>query len=85
VTAEDEALFAADDRSTPAQFPAGMNWRHHISAEPAVLVGKPVIHGTRLADEFVLGVIAAACGKPCFCFASLTCPSLRPSRESAIS
>jgi hypothetical protein len=35
-----------------------MNWRDHITADPAVLVGKPVIRGTRLAVEFVLGLIA---------------------------
>jgi len=35
-----------------------MNWQEHITAEPAVLVGKPVIRGTRLAVEFILGLIA---------------------------
>lgn len=35
-----------------------MNWRDYITADPAVLVGKPVIRGTRLAVEFVLGLIA---------------------------
>lgn len=35
-----------------------MNWQNHITADPAVLVGKPVIRGTRLAVEFVLGLIA---------------------------
>jgi len=36
-----------------------MNWHHYITADPAVLVGKPVIRGTRLAVEFILGLIAA--------------------------
>jgi uncharacterized protein (DUF433 family) len=35
-----------------------MNWQEHIIADPTVLVGKPVIRGTRLAVEFVLGLIA---------------------------
>ena len=30
----------------------------YITADPAVLVGKPVIRGTRVAVEFVLGLIA---------------------------
>jgi uncharacterized protein (DUF433 family) len=36
-----------------------MNWRDHIEANPAVLVGKPVITGTRLAVDFLLGLFAA--------------------------
>lgn len=35
-----------------------MNWQEHITVDPAVLVGKPVLTGTRLAVEFVLGLIA---------------------------
>jgi uncharacterized protein (DUF433 family) len=35
-----------------------VNARDHIVVDPAVLVGKPVIRGTRLAVEFVLGLIA---------------------------
>ena len=35
-----------------------MNWQEYIAADPAVLVGKPVIRGTRLAVEFILGLIA---------------------------
>ena len=35
-----------------------MNWQEHITADPAVLVGKPIVRGTRLAVEFVLGLIA---------------------------
>jgi uncharacterized protein (DUF433 family) len=35
-----------------------MNWQEHITADPSVLVGKPVIKGTRLAVEFVLELIA---------------------------
>lgn len=35
-----------------------MNWQDYITADPAVLVGKPVIRGTRLSVEFILGLIA---------------------------
>ena len=35
-----------------------MNWQEHITADPAVLVGKPIVRGTRLAVEFILGLIA---------------------------
>ena len=35
-----------------------MNWQEHITADPSVLVGKPVIKGTRLAVEFILELMA---------------------------
>jgi uncharacterized protein (DUF433 family) len=35
-----------------------MTWTDHIQADPQVLGGKPVIKGTRLAVEFVLGLLA---------------------------
>ncbi len=35
-----------------------MNWRDHIHTDPAVLVGKPVIKGTRLSVDFLLGLLA---------------------------
>jgi uncharacterized protein (DUF433 family) len=33
-------------------------WEERISVDPAVLVGKPVIKGTRLSVEFVVGLLA---------------------------
>ena len=35
-----------------------MNWQDYITVDPAILVGKPIIRGTRLAVEFILGLIA---------------------------
>jgi uncharacterized protein (DUF433 family) len=36
-----------------------MNWQERISINPAILVGKPVIRGTRLSVEFVVGLMAS--------------------------
>ena len=36
-----------------------MNWKEHIHADPEILVGKPVIKGTRLSVEFLLGLYKA--------------------------
>lgn len=35
-----------------------MEWRDRIEVDPAVLVGKPVIKGTRLAVEFVMELLS---------------------------
>jgi uncharacterized protein (DUF433 family) len=35
-----------------------MNWKEFIVADPNVLVGKPVIKGTRLAVELILDRLA---------------------------
>jgi uncharacterized protein (DUF433 family) len=35
-----------------------MNWRERISADPAVLVGKAVIRGTRISVELVMDLLA---------------------------
>ena len=34
-----------------------MNWHDRISVDPSVLVGKPVIRGTRIAVEFVVDLL----------------------------
>jgi len=34
-----------------------MHWQHRISVDPDVLVGKPVIRGTRIAVEFVVDLL----------------------------
>jgi uncharacterized protein (DUF433 family) len=35
-----------------------MNWEDRIEVNPKVLVGKPVIKGTRLAVEFIVELLA---------------------------
>jgi uncharacterized protein (DUF433 family) len=35
-----------------------MNWRSRIVADPGVLSGKPVVRGTRLSVDFILGLLA---------------------------
>jgi uncharacterized protein (DUF433 family) len=35
-----------------------MTWQDRIVVDPKVLVGKPVVKGTRLSVEFVIGLLA---------------------------
>ena len=35
-----------------------INWKKYIHSNPDVLVGKPVVKGTRLSVEFLLGLMA---------------------------
>lgn len=35
-----------------------MEWRNRITSDPAVLVGKPIIRGTRISVELILGWLA---------------------------
>ena len=35
-----------------------MNWRDQIRSERELLGGKPVVRGTRLAVDFILGLLA---------------------------
>jgi len=35
-----------------------MNWQGYIHSDPEVLLGKPVVKGTRLSVEFLLGLFA---------------------------
>jgi uncharacterized protein (DUF433 family) len=34
-----------------------MNWQERIVVDPDILVGKPVVRGTRLAVEFIIGLL----------------------------
>ena len=36
-----------------------MNWQERIVIDPEILVGKPVIKGTRLAVEFIIDLLAS--------------------------
>ncbi|MGH7145643.1 MAG: DUF433 domain-containing protein [Planctomycetota bacterium] len=35
-----------------------MNWRGRVVLDPKILLGKPVVKNTRLAVEFVVGLLA---------------------------
>ncbi len=35
-----------------------INWKDCIYADPEILVGRPVVWGTRLSVEFILGLFA---------------------------
>jgi uncharacterized protein (DUF433 family) len=35
-----------------------MDWHNRISVDPKVLVGKPVVKGTRIAVEFVIELLS---------------------------
>ena len=35
-----------------------INWQDRISLDPKILVGKPMIKGTRLAVEFIIDLLA---------------------------
>ena len=35
-----------------------MGWRERITMDPKVLVGKPIVKGTRLSVDFIIGLLA---------------------------
>jgi len=35
-----------------------VNWHPYIHTDPAILLGKPVVKGTRLSVYFLLGLLA---------------------------
>lgn len=35
-----------------------MDWKAHIHSNPKIMLGKPVINGTRLSVEFILGLFS---------------------------
>ena len=37
---------------------AKINWKKYIHSDPEILLGKPVVKGTRLSVEFILGLFA---------------------------
>jgi len=36
-----------------------VDWRGHVTTDPAILIGKPILRGTRLSVELVLELVAA--------------------------
>jgi uncharacterized protein (DUF433 family) len=36
-----------------------MDWRDHITVDPQILVGKPIVKGTRISVELVIDLLAA--------------------------
>ena len=50
-----------------------MNWHDRIAVNPDVLVGKPIIKGTRLAVELILDLLAAGqtCAQVCTSYPGL--------------
>jgi uncharacterized protein (DUF433 family) len=36
-----------------------MDWRDHITVDPRILVGKPLVKGTRISVELVIDLLAA--------------------------
>lgn len=36
-----------------------MGWQGYIGSDPQILAGKPVVKGTRLAVDFLLGLLGA--------------------------
>ena len=41
-----------------SQMPEAADWRDRFIVDPNILVGKPVVKGTRLAVEFVVELVA---------------------------
>ena len=37
---------------------AEIEWRNYIHSDPEILLGKPVVKGTRLSVEFILGLFS---------------------------
>jgi uncharacterized protein (DUF433 family) len=68
-----------------------MDWQNRITINPEILVGKPIIKGTRLAVEFIIDLLAEGWSneeiirnypgitlediQSCLCYASFTLKS----------
>ena len=55
------------------------NWNDYIHSDPGVLQGKPVVKGTRLAVDFILGLFAAGWAEQevLDSYPTLSCKALR--------
>lgn len=62
-----------------------MNWRERIVVDLAILVGKPVIRGTRIAVELIIDLLARGYSKEQILEADLPYSRYRgtPSRSSS--
>ena len=58
---------------------AVMDWQKFIHSDPEILMGKPVVKGTRLAVDFLIGLFAAGWTEPQVLenYPTLTAESLR--------
>lgn len=52
------AVNRLDEPSVEELFMTTINCKEHITADPAILAGKPAVKGTRLSVEFILGLLA---------------------------
>ena len=52
------ADLAAGDSEDPQKTDVAMNHHDHIVIDPDILLGKPVVKGTRLSVDFLLGILA---------------------------
>ena len=43
---------------------ATVNWQERIVVDPEVLVGKPLVKGTRLSVDFIIGLLAEGWSEP---------------------
>jgi uncharacterized protein (DUF433 family) len=57
VGAERGAVKAPENKSG-GRISLQMNWQERILVDPEILVGKPVIRGTRLAVEWIIDLLA---------------------------
>ena len=46
-------------RFVPVKEKQRVDWRQYIRSDPEILLGKPVVQGTRLAVDFILGLFAS--------------------------
>lgn len=46
------------DHHTIAEEAIQMDWRDRITSDPDILLGKPVVKGTRISVELILGWLA---------------------------
>ncbi len=50
-------LISASQKPWTCRILGLMTWQEHISIDPKVLVGKPVVKGTRLAVELIIDLL----------------------------